>query len=730
MALELHLRDGALGQAVTAHVQHQLFTMCGPTASELLVDHLDTVPGSVTVAEASATGLDVRLGVVVHVVSRSQVMAHPNGVPPMNPPVTAGVVIRIGVTGRALVVESADSDLSAAPLPPVLGAAAEAALDARLAPLAGTVLVDLGPVVTALGSQVPAEPTLGHAAGVLGLRLGGTGPFVPQLAATQDWGVFLDAQEAIEVLTRQQPGNLPTRIRWLPNGSTPAMDGALTISGLFFSATVHVTARPSLVPPSTLRLSVSWGIDLTGVASILEALARKLIREWVRRRFPNATHDGAQSFFFEVPLSPVPPFLRAQPQWRSIDSSPAGMTIGGPVRPAPEGERGLLVATVTGFGRPVWWGNCRRDGEPPRQFERDDPRLRVQAGVSFSDAGRLCEAQVLPPNQWLTPHLSAGVDGVGLDLSVGTAATIADDVAILVRTARGTRLVHLGRPVIRESPEGTGLDVQRNWFDNCLTLSGAWLKLATGQALTVDDFRPVPLEHPDWMTILDARQGLVGHLVTLGRLEPGEVVTVRAHNLALDLRADDAGGLTAPALVALSPAGHDVLVERSAGDLAEGTVRVDSVHLTWLADLGPAHAAAVADVGEGARVVTEVDGGAVRAVEYRPAQGVVELGEEVQLNPQPLPPEPPEALRLAAAAGLEDVRSAQAVPGLDATRAAVVQLGDGAQVVVTVDGGSPHVAGTYRGPVIGLQLDGRYAIARSGGSLQLFAVTPLPEVVV
>lgn len=729
MALELHLRDGALGQALTAHVQHQLFTMCGPAVmSELFVDHVDTVPGSVTVAEASPTRLDVRLAVTVHTVTRSQVMTHPGGVPPMDPPVPAVVVIWLGGQGRALVVERANSDLGASQLPSLVRAAVESALDARLAPLAGTVLLDLQPVVSALGSQVPAEPSLGHAAGVMGLRLGGSGPFVPHLAGHQAWGVVLDAQEAIALLTRQQPGGLPAQIRWLPNGATPAMDGVLTVSGPFFGATVHVTARPTIFPPSTLRLSISWGIDLIGVASLLEPLARKLVREWVRRRFTDATHDGAQSFRYDLPLPAIPALLGAEPEWQSIDSSPTGMTIGGPVRAAPEGERGLLVPSLTGFGKPVWWGSCRRNGEPPRSFERDDPRLRVQAGAGFSDAGRLCDARILSPNEWLTPHLSAGADGLGFDLSVGTAALIADNVTILVRTARGTRLVDLGRPVIRGGPEG-GIDVQRNWFDNCPKLSGAWLKIAIGEALTVEDFRPVPLEDPDWITILGARQGLVSHVIELGRLEPGEPVTVRGHNLAIELRADDAGGLTVPALVALSGRMRDVVVERSAGDFVEGTVRIHSAHLTWLADLGPGRAAAVADVGQGALVVREVDG-VVEAVEYRPAEGVVAVGGEVQLNPQPLPPEPPDALRLAAAAGLDDVCSAQALPGLDASRLAVVQLGDGEQVVVTADGGTPHVAGGYRGPVVGVQVNGRYAVARSGPAVHLFTVTPLREMAV
>lgn len=726
MALELHLRDGALGQALTAHVQHQLFTMCGPAVmSELFVDHVDTVPGSVTVAELSPARLEVRLSLTIHTVTRAQVLASPGGVPAMNAPVPAVVVVWLGIQGRALVIEQADSDLSTSQLPSLVRAAAESAIDALLAPLEGTVLVDLQPVVQALGSQVPAEPSLGHAGGVMGLRLGGSGPFVPHLAAHQAWGVFLDAQEAIALLTRQQPAGLPTQIRWLPNGATPAMDGSLTVSGPFYGAAVHVTARPTLVPPSTLRLSISWGVNLTGVASVLEALARKLIREWVRRRFADATHDGAQSFHYDLTLPPVPALLGAEPEWQSIDSSPAGMTIGGPVRPAPEGERGLLVTSVTGFGKPVWWGNCRRNGEPPRTFERDAPRLRVQAGVGFSDAGRLCDAQILSPNEWLTPHLSAGADGLGFDLSVGTAALIADDVTILVRTARGTRFFNLGRPVIRGGPEG-GIDVQRNWFDNCPKLSGAWLKLAIGEALTVEDFRPVPLEDPNWIALLGARQGLVSHVVQLGRLEPGELVTVRGHRLAVEVRADDAGELTAPALVALSGRMREVVLERSAGDLVEGTVRVHSTHLTWLANLGPAQAAAVVDVGHGARVVRETDG-AVHAVEYRPAEGLVEVGDEVQLNPRPLPPEPPDALRLAAAAGLDDVRTAQALPGMDATHLAVAQLGDGEQVVVTVDGGTPHVAGSYRGPVVGMQVDGRYAVARSGGSLHLFAVTPLQE---
>ena len=95
-------------------------------------------------------------------------------------------------------------------------------------------------------------------------------------------------------------------------------------------------------------------------------------------------------------------------------------------------------------------------------------------------------------------------------------------------------------------------------------------------------------------------------------------------------------------------------------------------------------------------------------------------GGEVELNPQPLPPEPPEAARLAAAAGLDDVVSAQLVPGFDA-RLAIVKTKEGRGMIVA-PGSRTQVVGEWEGPIIGVHVEGGYALARSGGTVQLFAV--------
>ena len=103
------------------------------------------------------------------------------------------------------------------------------------------------------------------------------------------------------------------------------------------------------------------------------------------------------------------------------------------------------------------------------------------AGINFSDAGALCSVAVQPPSAAI-PHTDS-VEGVSYQLTVQQAAAITSAVRILVRTARGVRFLDLGKPRVVVSANGEVEDVQVNYLPDCLYLSGAWLKLATGERL-------------------------------------------------------------------------------------------------------------------------------------------------------------------------------------------------------------------------------------------------------
>ncbi|MEI3865693.1 hypothetical protein V6S02_01220 [Microbacterium sp. CCNWLW134] len=730
MTLELHIRESVIAHAITQSVQTRLFTQCVPTPLPVIVDHLDTVPDSVAFTQLPDGSIEVSLAVRVFVVLEPDLRAAPGA--PASHPATGDIVTKIiiGIRDRALVILDATA-------PPMAGLPAEAAqaVNDQLAELKGQQLFDVAPIVAALEAQVPAEPDLALGGGVLALRFGADGAFTPQLDSAlippHDWGVFLDVDQALGLVRRRIPQGVPVQLSWQPNGPDPAIGASLSyqleVVGLEVAAVVAVlTVKPQFLAPSTLRLAASWGIDLTGILSIGEAEARRQIRSAIRRTFATATHDGPQSFFYDIPLPALPDILGSVPSWGGIGSNTDGMTLGGPVRPVRPAPRDLLDITVFRFGRPVWWGSCRErakvgSGNPPRSFAANSPGVRVQAGVTFTDAGALCSATLYPPHEDLQGLLSADATGAGFDLTVGQARAITNDVRMLVRTARGARVVDLGRPSIRQKDDGT-LDVQVNYIDDCLHLSGPWLKVVLGQTLALDDLKTGPLEDPDWLARLGAHRGFNSHIVTFDGLTAGEAITVTALGLRATVFADEAGHAVVPVFAALGAVAHDVTVERVSQLPLTGAVSVETTEFRWLADMGEADAAAVRDVAGTVFLGRSLRGGAF-VDEWQPDSEAMLLrrhGGEVELNPQPLPPEPPEAARLAAAAGLDDVVSAQLVPGFDA-RLAIVQTKEGRGIIVA-PGSRTQVVGEWEGPMIGVHVEGGYALARSGGTVQLFSV--------
>ncbi|TQK18611.1 hypothetical protein FBY40_1099 [Microbacterium sp. SLBN-154] len=730
MTLELHIRESVIAHAITQWVQPRLFTRCVPTPLPVIVDHLDTVPDSVAFAQLADGSIEVSLAVRVFVVLEPDLRATPGA--PASHPATGDIVTKIiiGIRDRALVILDATA-------PPTAGLPAEAtkAVNDQLAELKGQQLFDVAPIVTALEARVPAEPDLALGDNVLALRFGADGAFTPQLDSTltppHDWGVFLDADQTLDLLRRRIPPSIPVQLHWQPNGADPAIGASISYQLEFVgvevaSAVAVLTVTPRFVAPSTLRLAASWGINLTGVASPFEAEARKQVRSLVRRTFVTATHDGPQSFFYDIPLPALPDILGSVPSWGGIGSNTEGMTLGGPVRPVLPAPRELLDITVFRFGRPVWWGSCRErakvgSGNPPRSFAANSPGVRVQAGVNFTDAGALCSATLYPPNEHLAANLGVGATGAGFDMTVGQARAITSDVRMLVRTARGARVVDLGGPSIRQKDDGT-LDVQVNYLDDCLYLSGPWLKVVLGQSLTLDDLMTGPLEDPDWLAHLGAHRGFNSHIVTLDGLTAGEAVTVTAPGLRATVFADESGHAVVPVFAAIGAVARDVTVERASQMPLTGSISVETTEFRWLSDVGEADAAAVRDLAGTVFLGRSLRGEAF-VDEWQPDGETMLLrrdGGEVELNPQPLPPEPPEAARLAAAAGLDDVVSAQLVPGFDA-RLAIVQTKEGRGMIVA-PGSRTQVVGEWEGPLIGVHVAGGYALARSGGTVQLLSV--------
>ncbi|GGG29340.1 hypothetical protein GCM10007304_48970 [Rhodococcoides trifolii] len=734
MAIELQVRESVLTHTVSEWVQKQLFTMCVPTGTPAItVDHLDVVPGSVVILPSAVGGIDIRLTAAIYTVNAADVLSHSNSVPDgaKVPTGEVHVTVPLAIDGAKLTVGSPSNSVVAPGLPPLVTGLIQTRVGATISPIAGTVLFDCAPIASALEAFLPADPTLGLGDGLVALRFGTAGGTVSQLGAGQEWGIFLDADDAVGLLLRQVPSEFPTKVNahWKPNGATPAIEAdtsydfevlGVDVAGI----DVNITAGIELVLPRTLRMSAEWDVDLTGLVDFLEDTAEGIVRGLVRRMLPNVDHTGDKSFSYDFELPAIPMFLDARPRWANITSSPAGMTLGGPVQPGAEAPRDVLDARVSAFGKPSAWFNCRAraesgNGSAPTHFDASDPKVRVRGGVTLIDAGAICGAEVLAPNAGL-PIKSITTDGVGFDLTIGQAGAITSDVRVIVRTARGVRLVDLGRPVIRRAADG-GVDVAVYYVDNCLYLSGVHLKLAIGETLTKEDFEPVPLEVDGWIPALGAGRGLASHLASIDRLDPRELITVRGHGFRVEVEANDNGFAVVPAVVASAETMREVVVERAGRRAFEGTVRVRTVEFTWLAEVGPAEMAAVRDV-DGSAYLNRITNGEKLTEAFDPLGEVAfeRVGDErVELNPQPLPPiDVPAALRMAEAAGVRDAMGAQFLPGIDDS-VALVTTRDGRTLVVSDQG----VTGEWGGPTVGMIVDGNFAVAQSGSALHLFSVT-------
>jgi hypothetical protein len=251
------------------------------------------------------------------------------------------------------------------------------------------------------------------------------------------------------------------------------------------------------------------------------------------------------------------------------------------------------------------------------------------------------------------------------------------------------------RPIPGEGRDGKLVDVQINWFDDCQGFTGAWLKLQLGERLTPENFKP-PLEDPDWLATLDAEFGFNSHVVTVSGLRPEEIATMCGPDLQVDVTADQDGVAAVPALVGLSTKAREVTVERLSKLPFDGAIRLDTVEFDWL---GSTEDAAIADRGGTPQLARRVRG-SVQVEEFDVTDVRRFVVGGTSLNPQPLPPGTPEALRLAEAAGLREVAGTQVLPR-NSGRVVVARLRDGIGLVVTADREGPRVTGRYSGPMVG-----------------------------
>ena len=244
--------------------------------------------------------------------------------------------------------------------------------------------------------------------------------------------------------------------------------------------------------------------------------------------------------------------------YSGVLASPAGMTIGGPVRlPLMPGLETVELST-TAFGLPFRLQFCSQlaktgSGDPIKGLTIND--VKTNARIFLEDAGTFCGFEVISPGAWINSYIfgpAAGTAGNTHDFSVnvpgGVSGSIKTPARIIVKTARGVRLADLGvPPKIVVDAKGQVTNAIDTYIDDCLYIDPNNYGLKWGH----DDL-VIPKEHPDWLTLMAS--GLDVQLVTLNGLERGELVQFRSAHHQIDVTADQSGRAMVPGCCRSHPA--------------------------------------------------------------------------------------------------------------------------------------------------------------------------------
>lgn len=761
MAVDFQIEQSTVAQIMIDWAQRALSGRCQPPAPGRLVDRLDVVPGDTTLLAVEGRLL-VKISVQVHLVTEAAVMAAPNTSPVIDNVGRAVVELALVADGTSLRMRNGDHDLSGLALSEIEKAFVKTLIvdfvDSAPAPAA-----DFGPRFGELGLPSPALSRIEQDFGIVAIRFDPAGPLVRHLAPSTTWGLFLDAPAVVSLVAARMTA-LPVQpqLTWAPDGLVPRVNFSLrqivrreftvTVDMLIDTGAVDIvvhadvtlwgSARFSLGPGPILRTDLEWDMDLdiADLGLVSEFIAEQFIENEVRDQLrtqllaaiQGETVTGPNSLFLSRPLARFP-FLGAQMSWSSLRADAAGMTLGGSALRS-QASWAIPSFAVQRFGSPIWRGRCREraragDGSPPRTFSIWD--VEAVAGVSFEGA-TLCRVVLLPPNEGLQSRLNITGGSAGFRLKAAQAGVIRAPVRLVVYTSRGVRLVDLGMPNVEVDGVGKVANVAVHYLKDCLHLSGPLLKLAIGETLTTEDFKPPPLEVDDWATRIGARFDLKAQLVHVEGLEPSEIVRFETPFHRLTLLADERGGLRIPALVPLGPVVSAATVSRMYDRAFPDSTKVETVDFRWIATTEAGAANWLRDVDGTPRIMQEGREGRTLSIFLATEQeGFVSLDAAADdgLNPQPLPPgPPPELMELARAAGIADYEAVSAFPGFEDEAIAIVSVREDNQLVVERDGaGNARVSGRWEGPLAPLQIHGGFALAVSGSDLLLFSTERVRE---
>lgn len=751
MAVELQIESSTLFGITTRALQNQLNTTCFPDFGEAYIDHANVVFGPLT-QTAVAGAVQLRVPVDIFIVLRSAVLAAPNGVPAgaTSPAGRVTLVLELRATGTAVSLTCVDVDLGTLGAP--LGPAAAAAKAAILAAAGPPLSVNLSAAFTAIGLPAPATSRVDIAGSAIAIRFDPVGGPMGHLFPGLEWGLFIDGP-AVERLAMSR---VPTRLRtvlpglqltpaWRPAGSTPHVDidysakvpvpdpftvGADGTLGIDFGLTPGMSYR--------LRTTIHWSLHLhlgDLVPGFIENFAEDLIAGAMNPALFGGTPVGDHAFAFDANL-PAIKFGGGEFLYSGVLGSPAGMTIGGPVKlPLMPGLEIVRLA-ATAFSLPGRVQFCSQlaktgSGDPIKSITIKD--VTTNARIFLEDAGNFCGFEVLSPGAWINkyifgppPQTQGNYHDFNVIVPGGVSGSIKTPVRIIVRTPRGVRLADLGvPPTITVDANGQVTNANDSYIDDCDYFDPNSYGLKWGH----DDLI-IPKEHPDWRELVTS--GLDVQLVTLNGLDRGELVQFRSAHHQIDVTADQNGRALVPVLLPLGAGGAAAQLTRTSRRPIAGHA-VQSALFEARATLAAAPGQTLsAGAGDTARLTSRFSD-RIEMHEIGPL-GLALLDTRTLNAAVPVAAmHSPDATNTARSSevnpceGIPDVTALLPVPGFEDAPVAIALIKDGTALVMDLTNRQrPRVAGTFNGPIGAVQTAGNWALASGGRVTSIYRLSRSP----
>jgi hypothetical protein len=752
MAVELQFESNTLSEITTRALQNQLNTTCFPAFGDAFVDHANVIFGPLA-PTANAGAVQLHVPVDIFVVLRSAVLAAPNGVPAgaASPAGRVTMHLELRATTSAVSLKCVDVDLGS--LGPALGPAAAAAKAALIAAAGSPLSMDLTPAFSAIGLPAPTSSRVEVAGSTVAVRFDPAGGPVSHLSPGLAWGLFIDGRAVEQLAMSKVPADFRARMpglhldaHWRPAGATPHVDvdysGKVPVPDPFTCAADGTFGCDFGLTPGMayrLRTTVNWTLHLNLgdlVPGFIDNLAEDFVVASVDPTKFGGVPLGPRAFARDSPLPPIK-LGGADFLYSSVLASPAGMTIGGPVKLPLVPSLDTLKVSTTAFGVPYRLQLCSQlaksgSGDPIRSITIND--VTTNARIYLQDGGIFCGFEVISPGAWMSPYVfgpAPGTVGSGHDFYINVPGALAGSIKaparLIVKTARGVRLADLGvPPKIVVDAHGQVTNANDNYIDDCLYLDPNSYGIKWGH----DDL-VIPKEHPDWLALVTT--GLDVQLVTLNGLDRGELIQFRSAHHQIDVTADQNGRATVPVLlpIALTSASGQ-LTRASRGPIA-GLAQVQSVMFEVRATLATAAAQTFSpSAGDAARLtsrfgdrieVREIGTLGLSLFDVRSLQG--EPSREAIHSPRtttgaPVPGDWCE--------GPADVAALFPVPGFLDAPIGIALMKDGTALVLDLANRKrPRVAGTFSGPIGAVQIAGNWALTCAGAITSIYRVRRSPD---